>query len=46
MEVFSPSSLIQEEIRNNLMKICLLVHSIYGAGGVVLLGVMGVTKFL
>ena len=33
------------KVKNNLMKICLVVHSIYVAGGVVLLGMMGVTKF-
>ena len=33
------------KVKNNLMKICLVVHSIYVAGGMVPLGMMGVTKF-
>lgn len=43
--VFTIAAYTRGKVKNNLMKICLTVHGIYMAGGVVMLGMMGVTKF-
>lgn len=38
--VFTMISYVKEKVQNNLMKVCLIVNSIYGVAGVVFLGLL------
>ena len=44
--VFTIISYVKAEARNNLMKVCLIVNSLYAVAGVVFLGMMINTHFM
>ena len=43
--IFTITAYTKGKVKNNLMKICLVVHGVYIAGGVAMLAMMGATKF-
>ena len=43
--IFTITAYTKGKVKNNLMKICLVVHGVYIAGGVAMLAMMGETKF-
>lgn len=44
--IFTIISYIKGKVQNHLMKVCLIVNSLYGVGGVVLLGMLVNTSFM
>lgn len=44
--IFTIISYIKGKVQNYLMKVCLIVNSLYGVGGVVLLGMLVNTSFM
>ena len=44
--VFTIISYVKEKAQNNLMKVCLIVNSLYAVAGVVFLGMMINTHFM
>lgn len=44
--VFTILSYVKAKAQNNLMKVCLIVNSLYTVGGVVALGMMAVPKIM
>lgn len=43
--IFTITAYTKGKVKNNLMKICLVVHGVYIAGGVAMLAMMGATNF-
>ena len=43
--IFTITAYTKGKVKNNLMKICLVVHGVYIVGGVAMLAMMGATKF-
>lgn len=44
--IFTIISYINEKVQGNLMKICLIVNSLYAVGGVAVIGMMILQKFM
>lgn len=44
--IFTIVSYVKAKVQNNLMKICLVVNSIYAVGGVAAFGMMVLPKFM
>ena len=44
--IFTIISYVREKVQNNLMKICLVVNSLYAAGGIAVLGMMIFQKMM
>lgn len=44
--VFTILSYVKAKVQNNLMKVCLIVNSLYAVGGVAALGMIIVPKFM
>lgn len=44
--VFTGLSYVKTKVQNNLMKICLIINSLYAVGGVAVLGMMAYTRFI
>lgn len=44
--VFTILSYVKAKVHNNLMKVCLIVNSLYAVGGVAALGMIIVPKFM
>lgn len=44
--VFTIFSYVKENVQNNLMKVCLIVNSLYAAGGVAAIGMILLPKIL
>lgn len=42
--VFTVLAYVKGKVENNLMKICLVVNSMYGFGGIVAFGLMAVSR--
>lgn len=43
--VFTVLAYVKGKVENNLMKICLVINSVYGIGGIVAFGLMAVSRY-